>query len=119
MATEPIGLPPGPRLPGPLGTLGWLKRPVPLLLRAQQRYGDVFTFTVAAPEGPWIFLADPAAIREVFTGSPEDLRAGEGNALLEPLLGAKSVLLLDGKEHLAQRKLLLPPFHGERMLRYR
>jgi cytochrome P450 len=28
------------------------------------------------------------------------------------------VLLLDGREHLRHRKLLLPPFHGERMQRY-
>ncbi len=44
--------------------------------------------------------------------------AGEGNVVLRPVLGHHSVLLLDEAPHMAQRKLLLPPFHGERMQRY-
>ena len=43
------------------------------------------------------------------------LRAGEGNIVLAPILGPRSVLLLDGAEHLRHRRLMLPPFHGERM----
>jgi cytochrome P450 len=99
-------------------TLAWLQRPLPWLLRQQQRFGDVFTIEIAKIEGPWVMLAHPDAVKEVFTGSAEDLRAGEGNAVLGPILGSRSVLLLDGREHLAQRRLLLPQFHGERMLRY-
>ena len=62
--------------------------------------------------------SDPAVAREVFTGDPALLHAGEGNVVLRPLLGPASVLLLDGPEHLRQRRLLLPPFHGERMRAY-
>src|SRR5205809_7105906 len=63
-------------------------------------------------------FSDPEAIREIFTGDPETLRAGEANNLLEPMLGQHSLLLLDGPRHLRQRRLMLPPFHGERMQAY-
>jgi cytochrome P450 len=63
-------------------------------------------------------LAHPDAVREVFTGPPDKLLAGEGNEVLRPVLGPRSVLLLDGPDHLRERRLLLPPFHGERMQRY-
>ena len=62
--------------------------------------------------------ADPEAVKQVFTGDPDLLHAGEGNVVLAPILGARSVLLLDGPEHLRQRRLLLPPFHGDRMRHY-
>ena len=61
---------------------------------------------------------DPDVVKQVFRGPPEQLRAGEANAPLGPVLGARSVLLLDGAEHLRQRRLMLPPFHGERMREY-
>ena len=60
----------------------------------------------------------PDLVKEVFRGPPDQLRAGEANAVLGPVLGERSVLLLDGAEHMRQRKLLLPPFHGERMRAY-
>ena len=61
---------------------------------------------------------DPALVKEVFQGSNEQLHAGEANALLGPVLGERSVLLLDGAEHLRHRRLMLPPFHGQRMQAY-
>ena len=67
---------------------------------------------------PMVFVSHPEAVREVFRGDPEVFRAGEGNRILEAALGRKSLLLLDGAEHLAERKLMLPPFHGERMRAY-
>ena len=60
----------------------------------------------------------PAAVKKVFKGDPNLLHAGEGNVSLAPILGPGSVLLLDGAEHLRHRRLLLPPFHGERMRDY-
>jgi cytochrome P450 len=110
-------LPPGLRMPVALQTLGWITRPLPLMERCRERYGDVFTLQVHN-EAPWVFLADPEDVKRVFTGSPEVLRAGEANAVLEPIVGSRSVLLLDEPEHMAQRKLMLPPFHGERMQSY-
>ena len=67
---------------------------------------------------PWVVVSHPDDVKRVFTGDPNVLHAGEGNAILRPLLGARSVLLLDGPEHMAERKTMLPPFHGERMQAY-
>jgi cytochrome P450 len=88
-----------------------------MLYACQDRYGDMFTIRVAY-EGTWVMLADPAAIKQVFTGDSRVFHAGEGNEILAPLLGRNSLLVLDEKRHISQRKLLLPPFHGERMQGY-
>jgi cytochrome P450 family 135 len=88
-----------------------------MLYACQDRYGDVFTIRLAY-EGRWVMLADPEAIKQVFTGDPRVFHAGEGNQILAPVLGRNSVLVLDEKPHMSQRKLLLPPFHGERMQGY-
>lgn len=110
-------LPPGPRLPMPVQTLLWLMRPLSTMQRWRQRYGDVFTVRLALA-GDSVQVADPALLKPIFAAKPDDARAGEANVVLEPVLGRNSVLLLDGRDHLRQRKLLLPPFHGERMQRY-
>jgi cytochrome P450 family 135 len=100
-----------------LTTLGWFTRPGPLMLRCRERYGDVFTLRIAH-EGPWVLISEPEAVKRVFTGDPRILHAGEGNVILKPMLGSNSVLLLDDGPHMRQRKLMLPPFHGERMKAY-
>jgi len=110
-------LPPGPRLPMPVQTLLWLLRPVGTMQRWRRRYGDVFTIRLALA-GDSVQVADPTLLKAIFSARPDEARAGEANAVLEPVLGRNSVLLLDGREHMRQRKLLLPPFHGERMQRY-
>ena len=115
-AAEPA-LPPGPRIGKALTTVGWFFRPGPFMRRCRDLYGDVFTLDIPN-EGPWVLVADPDAIKQVFTGDPTLLHAGEGNVVLKPILGSNSVLLLDEKPHMRQRKLMLPPFHGERMKAY-
>jgi cytochrome P450 len=110
-------LPPGPRLPRAAQTAAWITRPGPFLMRAQKRYGDVFTIRIGG-EPPWVMLADPDAVREVFTGDPAVMHAGKANLVLRPLVGHASVLLLDGPQHMRERKLMLPPFHGSRMAGY-
>ena len=110
-------LPDGPPLPRAVQTLAWITRPGPFMWRQRQRYGDVFTIRLGA-EPTLVFLADPEHVREVFTGDASVLHAGEGNRILLPFVGPRSVLLLDDEDHLSQRKLLLPPFHGERMRAY-
>lgn len=108
-------LPPGPRAPAIVQIARWVARPIELLESCQRRFGDVFTWR--APGGVvFVIVADPALIKEVFTADPAVLLAGAGNAtVLEPMLGRYSLLTLDGAEHLRQRRLLLPAFHGERM----
>ncbi len=88
-----------------------------MLEDCQRRFGDMFTIRIAH-EGSWVFVTDPDAVKQVFTGDPRLLHAGEANVVLLPMLGPQSVLLLDEKEHMAQRKLMLPSFHGQRMRRY-
>jgi cytochrome P450 family 135 len=112
-----MALPPGPRTPRAVQSAGWLLRPGPWLTRLRDRYGPTFTIRIAN-EPDWVMLTDHEDVRQVFTGDPEVLHAGEANAILRPMLGPRSVLLLDDAAHMAQRKLLLPPFHGERMRRY-
>jgi cytochrome P450 len=65
-----------------------------------------------------VFVSDPEAIQQVFAASADELHAGEGNSILLRLVGPNSLLLLDGSRHHRERKLLLPPFHGERMQAY-
>jgi cytochrome P450 family 135 len=110
-------LPPGPSTPRPLQTIRWIFRPGAMLEDCRRRYGDMFTLRIAH-EGTWVFLADPDAVKQVFTGDPRVLHAGEANIVLLPMLGHHSVLLLDEAAHMSQRKLLLPSFRGERMRGY-
>jgi cytochrome P450 family 135 len=117
MRAVPAGLPPGPRLPVAVQTLIWFRRAQWLLGTCQARFGDMFTLKLAN-EDPWVVTSDPDTIKQVFTGDPRLLHAGEGNRILMPILGPNSVLLLDDDPHLRQRKLMLPAFHGERMQRY-
>jgi cytochrome P450 len=116
LEASPTDLPPGPSLSPRRQVLAWIFRPEALLERARRERGDVFT--VHLPLGPVVAVADPQLIREVFTGDPDVLRAGEGNRPLEPVVGPDSLLLLDGARHLRRRRLVLPPFHGERLQGY-
>jgi cytochrome P450 family 135 len=110
-------LPPSPPLPKVAQTAIWSRQARRMLYACQDRYGDMFTIRVAY-EGTWVMLADPEAIKQVFTGDPKVFHAGEGNQILATVLGQNSVLVLDEKPHMRQRKLLLPPFHGTRMQGY-
>jgi cytochrome P450 family 135 len=116
---EPVSLPPGPRMPQPLQALGWALRPLPFMEKCRRSYGDVFTLRVRRAR-PWVFLSDPADVGKVLTITPELVRAGAGeaNPLLVPLLGTRSVMLLDEPEHMRHRRFMLPAFHGARMRGY-
>jgi len=110
-------LPPGPSWTLAGSTLRWWRRPLEVLERGRERYGDVFTLRVAH-EDTWVLLSDPEHVKRVFTGDPRLLHAGEANTILLPVVGDQSVLLLDEPAHMRERKLMLPPFHGKRMQRY-
>src|SRR6266446_5479898 len=113
-----MSLPPGPRSPAVVNSLRFAYRPLAVLREWHRRFGDVFTVRLLG-FGSGVYVADPEAIRELFTGDQSDLKAGEANSFMEPVLGAHSVLVLDGPEHLRQRKLLLPPFQGSRVAAFR
>src|ERR1044071_2909233 len=116
-ATRTPELPPGPDWSLPRSTRRWWAQPLQTLEYCRARYGDMFTYRLPY-EGTWVFVSDPETIKQVFTGDPRLLHAGEANIVLLPVLGEHSVLLLDQPAHMAQRKLMLPPFHGERMRGY-
>src|SRR5919206_2446834 len=109
-----MALPPGPRAPAVTNAARFTRRPLDVLRAWHARYGDVFTVDITG-FGTGVYVADPDEIRKLLTGDQSDLHAGEANAFLSPVLGPNSVLVLDGPEHLRQRKLLLPPVQGPRV----
>jgi cytochrome P450 len=110
----PAQLPPGPTAPSWVQTLNWQARPIAFFERCRARHGRRFTVRLLATP-PFVFVSDPDEIKQVFTAPADVLHPGEGARILEPILGQNSVILLDGRPHLSQRKLMLPAFHGEKM----
>ena len=112
-------LPPGPREPRAAQTAEFVVRPTAFLRRCAARYGEPFTLRTHWADAPMVLVSAPDDVRRVFTASPDVLRAGGSGSILEPFAGRSSILVLDGDEHLAQRRRMLPPFHGERMRAHR
>ena len=98
-------------------TLRWLLRPISFLESCRRRFGDSFSVTFLGFQTPMVMLSDPEAIRALYTVPGHTLPPGRTVAL-QPIMGSRSLLLLEGREHLARRKLMLPPFHGARMRAY-
>ena len=101
-------------MPGALQAIGWARRPYPFMKRCQERYGDVFTLRILH-SGTWVFLCDPEDVKRVFTAPAGSLGVALANPLLRPVLGPRSVMLLEEPGHMTRRRLMLPPFHGKRM----
>jgi cytochrome P450 len=112
-----VTLPPGPRQPAAVQTLRWLTRHLPLLEECRARYGDAFTLRFATLP-PLVFVSDPDSAKRIFAADRENSLPAGRSLTLEPVLGERSLLLLEGEEHLRRRRLMLPPFHGDRMRAY-
>jgi cytochrome P450 family 135 len=110
-------LPPGPGEAPALQTVRWLVRPIAFLESCRRRFGDAFSVRFLGFQTPLVMVSDPEAIRALYTGREHGLPPGRTLAL-RPVMGPRSVLLLEGAEHLTRRRLMLPPFHGERMHAY-
>lgn len=108
------GLPPGPRMPSAVQAVGWARRPYPFMKRCQERFGDVFTLRILH-SGTWVFLCDPEDVKRVFTAPAGSLGMALANPLLLPVLGPRSVMLMEEPDHMSRRRMMLPPFHGKRM----
>jgi cytochrome P450 len=105
------GMPPGPRIPRALQAVGWTQRPLPFLEQCQRRYGDTFTLRILH-WGDWVLLCDPDDVKTVFTAG-NAVGVDVANPMLGPVLGPRSVMLLEEPEHMTRRKLMLPAFHGK------
>ena len=110
-------LPPEVKSPPLAQTLRWAFRPLPFMQECRERYGDDFGVKFVSFKTPMVMVSDPAAIKALYTERSHALPPGR-EILLEPVLGSRSLLLLEGADHLAHRKLMLPAFHGERMRSY-
>ena len=110
-------LPPGPAEPPAVQTLRWLLRPISFLESCRRRFGDAFSVRFLGFGSPMVMVSHPDAIRALYSVREHGLPPGRSVALL-PIVGPRSLLLLEGREHLARRRLMLPPFHGERMRAY-
>jgi cytochrome P450 len=110
-------LPPEPKSSPLRQTLRWTLRPLAFMQDCREQIGDSFSLSFLGFERPMVLISDPAAIKALYMERENGLPPGR-NIILEPILGSRSVLLLEGAEHLARRKLMLPPFHGERMRSY-
>ena len=95
----------------------WLARPIAFMESCRRRFGDQFSVRFPGFERPMVMLSNPEVIKALYTAHEHGLPPGRTVTLL-PVMGPNSVLLLEGREHLARRKLMLPPFHGERMRSY-
>ncbi len=110
-----------PDEPQPLALLQkiqWIIKPLEFLETCAQRYGDIFAVPVGRGSEPIVLISNPQAIQEIFTADSKQLDSGEVAGIKLPFLGQQSLLALSGERHRRQRRLLTPPFHGERMLAY-
>ena len=111
-------LPPGPKLPGLLQSIGLLRFRHHFIPALKRRYGDVFSIKIL-PEGRHLVVFNrPEHVKEIFAGDPELFHAGKGNAILGPVMGEHSLLLVDSSQHKRARKLLMPAFNGHALRGY-
>ncbi|HXV53740.1 MAG TPA: cytochrome P450 [Solirubrobacterales bacterium] len=113
----PSAEPPEVPLPKPVQTARFIFRPLPFFEHWRRELGETFRARLFGP-GEVVFLSDPESIKRLFTADRVNTIAPGRNIILEPLLGSSSLLLQTDGEHLRRRKLMLPPFHGERMRGY-
>jgi cytochrome P450 family 135 len=110
-------LPPEPKSSPLVQTLKWSFRPLPFMQECREKFGDSFSVKFISFERPMVMISDPAAIKALYTERAHGLPPGR-EVVLTPVLGERSVLVIEGADHLAHRKVMLPPFHGERMRSY-
>ena len=112
-----MSLPPGPTAGQARQTMRWLARPIAMLEDCRRTYGDAFSLNFLGFQSPLVFVSHPDVVKTLYSERGHGLPPGRSLSL-RPIVGDRSVLLLEGAEHLSRRKLMLPPFHGERMRAY-
>lgn len=117
-SSVPVRLPPSATAPRWLQTLRFGVRPMAFNLGARRRYGDVWQLRLLSRREPFVVTCHPDHVESLLKAAPADVPSLTGESPLRPILGPNSVLTSVGDRHLRQRKLLLPPFHGEAVQRY-
>lgn len=112
-------LPPGPRWPALLQSLALVRFRHAFVPAMARRFGDVFTIRLVPENRPMVLFNRTEATKEIFAGDPEKFHAGKSNAILGPIMGEHSLLLVDGAQHKRARKLLMPAFRASAMTGYR
>lgn len=115
--TAALREPPGVPLPRFLQVLRLSQREIEFVFRWQREFGDVFRIRGVIPGRP-VVTSHPDHVRSLFTADPAQAPSLTAESPLLPIVGPNSVLTANGPRHLRQRKLLLPPFHGEAIERY-
>ena len=121
-----LKLPEGPQTQPWLQMLQWALNPLKVLENCARDYGDIFTLNIGFNAKPQVIISNPQGIQEIFTtdpkkldaGNPKLLEADSGERYNRNFLGGQSVVNFYGNRHKQRRKLLMPPFHGERMRAY-
>jgi cytochrome P450 len=116
--TTAVRLPPGPRASKLVQTVRFVRDPLGSALTSHRRYGDVWELKLASRADAFVVTAHPDHVKSLLTAKPDDAPSLTGESPLRPILGPSSVLTLVGEKHMRQRKLLLPPFHGDAVTRY-
>ncbi len=111
---------PGSKQPELMQTGRWIMSPLQYLETCDRKYGSLYRAKITAGRVENLLLvSDPEAIQFMLSHDKREFSApGEVNTILEPLLGANSLLLLSGERHQQHRQLIMPPFHGERLRAY-
>jgi cytochrome P450 len=118
--SEATGLtaPPLIKQPRLLQTLRFNQRQIQFVFRARRELGEVFRMRGTLPGPELVITSHPDHVRSLFTAKPEQAPSLTGESPLRPVVGPNSVLTAIGPRHMRQRKLLLPPFHGEAIEQY-
>ena len=115
---EPVRMPPARQLPKFFQTVRFAMRPMSFNLRARQELGDVWQVQLLSRVESFVVTSHPDHVESLMKAKPADAPSLTGESPLRPILGPNSVLTSVGARHMRQRKLLLPPFHGEAVQRY-
>ncbi len=111
-------VPPGPRWPALVQSVAMLRLRHSFTPWLRQHFGPIFTVRLVPERRPMVICDDPVYTRAIFAADPAVFHAGKANAVLGPVMGQHSLLLVDGQEHRRTRKLLMPAFGQSAMAGY-
>jgi cytochrome P450 len=110
-------IPDGPKTPRWLQKIQWTMDSLSFMDAAVQRYGDIFNAPVIGNTATVLLVSNPQALQQIFSSDTKQFTA-PANQLLQPLVGNHSMFVYEGDRHRRERKLVMPPFHGDRMRAY-